>query len=82
MRRLETNYRFITKDDSVTRPVQVGISGSTNWPPAKKLGFNQSQYDAFKLALTKEFAIIQGTNALTSYIWHLTLDTWHMTSNM
>ncbi|KAF6021731.1 hypothetical protein EB796_019953 [Bugula neritina] len=39
MRRLETDYRFITKDDGVTIPVQ---------------------YDAFKLALTKEFAIIQG----------------------
>jgi len=75
MRRLETNYRFITKDDSVTRPVQVGISGSTNWPPAEKLGFNQSQYDAFKLALTKEFAIIQGTNTLTSSTWHLACDT-------
>lgn len=31
-----------------------------NWPDRKKLGFNESQMRAFKLALTKEFAVIQG----------------------
>ena len=31
-----------------------------NWPDRKSLGFNESQMQAFKLALTKEFAVIQG----------------------
>ena len=31
-----------------------------NWPDRKSLGFNESQMRAFKLALTKEFAVIQG----------------------
>ena len=31
-----------------------------NWPDRKSLGFNESQMCAFKLALTKEFAVIQG----------------------
>ena len=30
------------------------------WPDRKSLGFNESQMQAFKLALTKEFAVIQG----------------------
>ena len=31
-----------------------------NWPDRKSLGFNESQMRAFKLALTKQFAVIQG----------------------
>ena len=31
-----------------------------SWPDRKSLGFNESQMRAFKLALTKEFAVIQG----------------------
>ena len=31
-----------------------------NWPDRNSLGFNESQMRAFKLALTKEFAVIQG----------------------
>ena len=31
-----------------------------NWPDRKSFGFNESQMRAFKLALTKEFAVIQG----------------------
>ena len=31
-----------------------------NWPDRESLGFNESQMRAFKLALTKEFAVIQG----------------------
>ncbi|CAH1269009.1 ZNFX1 [Branchiostoma lanceolatum] len=30
------------------------------WPSAKDLNFDESQYRAFKLGLTKEFAVIQG----------------------
>lgn len=33
---------------------------SNTWPSADQLGFNDSQYEAFKMALTKEFVIIQG----------------------
>ena len=33
---------------------------SFDWPDSKILGFNESQMRAFKLALTKEFAVIQG----------------------
>jgi len=35
------------------------ISAST-WPSAYELGFNESQYQAFKTALTQEFVVIQG----------------------
>ncbi|XP_074653872.1 NFX1-type zinc finger-containing protein 1-like [Tubulanus polymorphus] len=31
-----------------------------NWPTPEKIGLDQSQWDALKLALTKEIAIIQG----------------------
>ena len=31
-----------------------------NWPDRESLGFNESQMRAFKLALTKQFAVIQG----------------------
>ena len=31
-----------------------------NWPERESLGFNESQMRAFKLALTKQFAVIQG----------------------
>ena len=31
-----------------------------NWPDRESLGLNESQMQAFKLALTKEFALIQG----------------------
>ena len=30
------------------------------WPTAQQMGFNESQYDAFKLALTSKLALIQG----------------------
>ena len=33
---------------------------SFDWPDSNILGFNESQMRAFKLALTKEFAVIQG----------------------
>lgn len=35
-------------------------SRSTRWPTAAELGFNDSQYKAFKAALTQEYALIQG----------------------
>lgn len=33
---------------------------SSRCPTADQLGFNDSQYEAFKMALTKEFVVIQG----------------------
>jgi len=33
---------------------------ASTWPTANNLGFNESQYQAFKTALTQEFVVIQG----------------------
>lgn len=33
---------------------------SRGWPSASLLGFNNSQYEAFKAALTTEYVLIQG----------------------
>ena len=45
------------------------LYGGGSCPSAEQLGFNSSQYDAFKMALTKEFVIIQGTSASIYYIY-------------
>ncbi|XP_078608442.1 LOW QUALITY PROTEIN: NFX1-type zinc finger-containing protein 1-like [Branchiostoma floridae x Branchiostoma japonicum] len=39
---------------------EVPILQDDLWPSAEDLGFDESQYSAFKLGLTKEFAVIQG----------------------
>ena len=36
-------------------------SDTADWPSASDLGFNDSQYSAFKAALTQEFSLLQGT---------------------
>jgi len=43
---------------SLTSPVP--LQTFEVWPPAEEMGFNQSQYEAYKTALTKEFVVIQG----------------------
>ncbi|XP_019640136.1 PREDICTED: NFX1-type zinc finger-containing protein 1-like [Branchiostoma belcheri] len=46
---------------SRTRSVRsVPVLRDNMWPSAEDLNFDESQYRAFKLGLTKEFAIIQG----------------------
>ena len=58
----EGNYRFITADHRVTEPISIIRESGGKWPTAEQLGFNDSQYEAFKMALTKEFVVIQGKN--------------------
>ncbi|CAG4965233.1 unnamed protein product [Parnassius apollo] len=36
------------------------IDDNQTWPSNEQLGLNESQYEAFKLALTHEFSVIQG----------------------
>ncbi|CAH2048546.1 unnamed protein product, partial [Iphiclides podalirius] len=36
------------------------VADANTWPTNEQLGLNESQYEAFKLALTHEFAVIQG----------------------
>ena len=47
-------------DSSCSLEVARTEEPSFDWPDSKILGFNESQMRAFKLALTKEFAVIQG----------------------
>jgi len=51
-------YKLPT-ENSLTSPV-VPLQTFEDWPPAEEMGFNQSQYEAYKTALTKEFVVIQG----------------------
>ena len=51
-------------NDSLTR-LEVSMENDMpheifNWPDKESIGFNASQMRAFKLALTKQFAVIQG----------------------
>ncbi|XP_035678893.1 NFX1-type zinc finger-containing protein 1-like [Branchiostoma floridae] len=42
------------------QPMQVPVLRGALWPSAEDLGFDESQYRAFRLGLTREFAVIQG----------------------
>ncbi|KAF6024122.1 ZNFX1 [Bugula neritina] len=44
--------------NSLTSPVP--LQNFDEWPRAEEMGFNQSQYEAYKSALTEEFVVIQG----------------------
>ena len=48
-----SNSLDVTMDNEMPREI-------FNWPDKESLGFNESQMRAFKLALTKQFALIQG----------------------
>ena len=54
---LMTGLADYTVDEGLTYPVLVPEA----WPSAQQLGLDDSQYRAFKFALTKEFVVIQGT---------------------
>lgn len=43
------------------------------WPSAKDMGFDPSQYDAFRKSLTQQFSIIQGPPGTGKYIISLLL---------
>ena len=50
-----------SSDDSVDVAMATEMPKEIfKWPDRESLGFNESQMRAFKLALTKEFAVIQG----------------------
>jgi len=38
----------------------VPLQDFDEWPTAEEMEFNQSQYEAYKTALIKEFVVIQG----------------------
>jgi len=53
----EVTYKLPT-ENSLTSPVP--LQNFYKWPGAEEMGFNQSQYEAYKSALTQEFIVIQG----------------------
>ncbi|XP_078688760.1 NFX1-type zinc finger-containing protein 1-like [Branchiostoma floridae x Branchiostoma belcheri] len=64
---LRGRYEDVTYDLSAvaekvhhSRVYSVPVLQEYLWPSAEDLNFDESQYRAFKLGLTKEFAIIQG----------------------
>ena len=52
-----TEYDY---DDDYGYIRRYGLQQTTRWPNASDLGFNESQFEAFKSALTQEYALIQG----------------------
>ena len=52
-----TEYDY---DDDYGYIRRYGLQQTTRWPTASDLGFNESQFEAFKSALTQEYALIQG----------------------
>ena len=59
LRTLVSTFRFVTRTNTVTPLVNL-TSYQTKWPEAATLGLNDSQYLAFKSALTQEMSVIQG----------------------
>ncbi|KAI5644349.1 AAA domain-containing protein [Phthorimaea operculella] len=52
----EKEYTVTTEDSDFT----FKVLDDESWPNKDDLGFDESQYEAYKLALTKELAVIQG----------------------
>ncbi|CAH0715659.1 unnamed protein product, partial [Brenthis ino] len=46
--------------DLLHEPVSFTVKDLTTWPTSNELELNDSQYEAYKTALTHEFAVIQG----------------------
>lgn len=59
LRTLVSTFRFISQKNTVTQLVNL-TSYESKWPEAVALGLNESQYLAFKSALTQEMSVIQG----------------------
>ncbi|OXU25033.1 hypothetical protein TSAR_011075 [Trichomalopsis sarcophagae] len=55
-RYLTSNYGTTLKYKNMLLPIAQG----QYWPPAQQLGLDESQYQAFRCALTQDFAVIQG----------------------
>ncbi|XP_052747658.1 NFX1-type zinc finger-containing protein 1-like, partial [Galleria mellonella] len=56
------NHDLMSLDDNTDRCLDKKfiVLNKDTWPNAQELGFNNSQYEAFQLALTNEIAVIQG----------------------
>ena len=46
----------------------VPVNNTTVWPTATELGLNDSQYAAYKAALTQDFSVIQGYCVQSSFV--------------
>ncbi|XP_053609181.1 NFX1-type zinc finger-containing protein 1-like [Plodia interpunctella] len=57
-----TQYTITVKDymKNVTNILKFNVLKEETWPSADELCLNESQYRAYKLALTHEFTVIQG----------------------
>ena len=64
------NYLLEDEDivDYVMKPdFRFPILYPEMWPSAEDLNLDPSQYRAFRLALTKEFVVIQGKSQISSF---------------
>ena len=58
----EYEYDDDDDDDYYSYIRRYGSQQTARWPSASDLGFNESQFEAFKSALTQEYALIQGND--------------------
>lgn len=66
----------LPEDDPKAKISVVDMLGSRQWPPRDDFNFDESQYEAFRAALTKQMVIIQGPPGkfiCTILIFHLHL---------
>ncbi|XP_050350709.1 NFX1-type zinc finger-containing protein 1-like [Nymphalis io] len=56
---LEADKTYTIKQKNFTS-IKFNVLDLNTWPSNEHLGFNLSQYEAYKTALTREFAVIQG----------------------
>jgi len=57
---MRTGTTLITLNDVRNRSMEFSPLIENDWPTAKLLGLDDSQFKAFRAGLTKEFSIIQG----------------------
>ena len=53
------NFKMLLKDES-EEAQDVILTDYDTWPSADELGMDESQYNAFQAALTREISVIQG----------------------
>lgn len=67
----DVKYDFsclFNKDISSTTEKKINVLNPRDWPSKEILGFDESQIEALRLALTKELAIIQGPPGTGEYL--------------
>lgn len=62
-------FELITKDDPVSENSNVKVLNYDAWPPRDAFGLDESQFEAFRAALTKQFVIIQGPPGYFNYLY-------------